>query len=88
MKCRCGGEMEQGFVPDHGDVAATWVSVWVRGAPEVKQGWWKKVNSGFGVVWEEQDAWALDAWRCGTCGLVDLVALRRPTPGTTSKDPQ
>ena len=81
--------MQEGFIPDHGDMAATWVSVWVAGSPKAKQGFWKKAQTGYGVEsWGEEDAWAISAHRCAACGLVELYAMERPDPDATLRKPK
>ena len=79
--CVCGGAMTEGFIPDFGDMAATWVSVFVEGTPTSRASGVAKFFRGHGVAgWDEGAAWALSAHRCETCHRVDLFATSRPDP--------
>ena len=73
MKCNCGGEMTQGFVPDFGHMA-TWAAVWVPGQPEFKKSFLERMKSGAGVAVDSTEAMALEAHRCNQCGLIQLYA--------------
>lgn len=80
--------MAEGFVPDHGGAASTWVSVFVQGAPQAKTGFWEQMQKGAGVRnWEDEDVWAIQAFRCGDCGRLELFARERPDPSTSLKKP-
>ena len=83
MKCTaCGGELEDGFLPDTG-TAQTWVAVWIPGTPSAKQGFWERVRSGGGISMEGLHAKTIDARRCTSCGHLELYATRSPEPGTS-----
>jgi hypothetical protein len=62
---KCGGRMEQGFVPDAGQHASN-VSVWVEGAP-LKSFW-----GGVKVKREAQRR--IETWRCGRCHYLESYA--------------
>lgn len=79
--CACGGSMTEGFIPDFGDMAATWVSVFVAGTPKSRASAMAKFFRGQGVAgWEDTDAWAISAHRCDSCGRIELFARNRPDP--------
>ena len=81
QKCSCGGSMTEGFIPDFGDMAATWVSQFVAGAPKTRASAVAKFFRGHGAAgWDEGDAWAITAFRCESCGRLDLFAKNRPDP--------
>ncbi|MFN7971074.1 MAG: hypothetical protein U0166_01780 [Acidobacteriota bacterium] len=84
MNCTiCKGELEPGFIPDFG-TAATWVAIWIAGAPEGKKGVWERVRTGAsGVSVDQVDCKTIDAQRCKACGHLELFATRAPAPGTT-----
>ncbi len=80
-RCSCGGSMTEGFVPDFGDMAATWVSMFVAGTPKSRASKMEKFFRGQGVAgWDEEDAWAISAFRCDACGRLELFAKNRPDP--------
>ena len=81
QRCSCGGAMVEGFIPDFGDMAATWVSVFVAGTPKSRESAVAKFFRGHGVAgWDEEDAWAISAFRCESCGRLDLFVKNRPDP--------
>lgn len=83
MKCTsCGGELEEGFIPDTG-TAQTWVAVWVAGAPSTKKGFFERVRTGGGISVENHDVKAIEARRCVSCGHLELFATRPPEPGSS-----
>lgn len=87
-QCHCGGTMTEGFIPDHADMGATWVSVFVGGQPKSRESFWQKFRKGHGVApWEEDDVWALTAQRCESCGRVELFAKERPDPELMARKP-
>ncbi|MGE3636482.1 MAG: hypothetical protein AB7P00_41645 [Sandaracinaceae bacterium] len=68
-------------MPDHGDMAATFVSVFVEGTPEARAGALAKFFRGHGhKPWEDDAAWAITAYRCESCGKLDHFAKDRPNP--------
>ena len=80
-QCTCGGAMTAGFIPDHADMAAVWVSVFVEGTPQARASFWEKLNKGHGVTnWADEAVWAVTAHRCNDCGRVELYAKDRPDP--------
>ena len=83
MKCTaCGGALSAGFIPDMGH-ARTWLAVWVAGTPSLAEGVWERITTGDGVKMVGVDAKAIDAYRCVSCGHLELYATRDPDPGTT-----
>jgi len=81
-KCNCGGELEQGFIPDFGSLAA-WATVWVPGNPNLKKSFLERVKSGGGVSVDGSEALALEAHRCNQCGMVQLFANSPVVVGTS-----
>lgn len=80
--CSCGGAMAEGFMPDHGDMAATWVSIFVAGTPQARTSAMEKFFRGTGLKpWEDEAVWAVKAYRCESCGKLELYAKDRPDPG-------
>ena len=80
-KCRCGGQMTVGFIPDHADMASVWVSVFVEGTAKARASKWEKFFRGHGVQpWSNEEVWALSALRCADCGRVELYAKDHPDP--------
>ena len=76
--------MTVGFIPDHGAMAATWVSLFVSGTPKGRASAWEKWQKGHGVAaWADEEAWALSAYRCEDCHRVELYASERPDPSVT-----
>ncbi len=61
---KCGGRMEQGFVPEAKD-ASTRVEMWVEGAPQKK--WW-------GISFHGRRRLEIETWRCGRCGYLESYA--------------
>lgn len=83
MRCeKCAVEMVVGFVPDFG-TAATWVAVWVSGAPEMTKSIRERLKTGGGVALGEADVKAIDAYRCPQCSRVELYATREAEAGST-----
>jgi hypothetical protein len=83
MHCeKCAVDMELGFVPDFG-TAATWVAVWVSGAPETTKSIRERLKTGGGIGLGEADVKAIDAYRCPRCARVELYASREAQVGST-----
>ncbi len=82
MKCSCGGEMELGFIPDFG-MFATWTTVWLPGEATTQKSVLDRLRTGAGVSTEVGEARMLEAHRCGSCGLVQLFALKQAPLGAT-----
>jgi hypothetical protein len=61
---KCGGRMEQGFVPEAKD-HSTKVEMWFEGAPQKK---WYGLKTR-GVRYHE-----IETWRCGRCGYLESYA--------------
>ena len=81
QRCHCGGEMSIGFIPDHGGMASTWITLFVEGAAKARASAWQKVQRGAGLEgWNPNEAWAITAYRCADCGRVDMFATERPDP--------
>jgi predicted nucleic-acid-binding Zn-ribbon protein len=68
-KCsKCGGEMQEGFVPDE-DFSKRWVSRWVAGKPEQGLLGHPKVSG--------KQHYSILSFRCSKCGYLEFYA-----PGT------
>ncbi len=63
---RCGGVMQQGFVPEHKRFSA-WASVWVEGTPE-----WSA--RGGDAVTRDRATFLIRAYRCTSCGYLEFYA--------------
>ena len=61
---KCGGRMEQGFVPEAKD-HSTKVEMWVEGAP--KKGW-------AGLKFRGLRRIEIETWRCGRCAYLESYA--------------
>ena len=61
---KCGGRMEQGFVPEAKD-HSTKVEMWVEGAPRKK--WW-------GLSYKGSKRLEIETWRCGRCAYLESYA--------------
>ena len=76
----CAVDLEPGFLPEAtgGGFAAT---SWHPGEPTTaKTSWVERIASPGGVRYSHDDALAVEAWRCPTCGRLDLYANRPPVP--------
>lgn len=62
---RCGGRMEQGFVPEYTHHSSVRLSQWVAGAPE--RGW-------FGLKLRGRRKMAIETYRCPRCGYLESYA--------------
>lgn len=82
MNCPCGGELTEGFIPDFG-LLAVWTSCWVPGSPDTNKSWLDRLKTGGGVQMAGANALMVEAWRCQSCGLLQLYA-NRPAPEGTS----
>lgn len=83
MECvRCKVEMDPGFIPDFG-TAATWIAVWVGGAPNAQKSTWERMKTGAGVGLGEAEAKAIEAHRCPKCCRLELFAIHAPELGST-----
>lgn len=82
MKCPCGGEMQQGFIPDFG-TAATWTAIWVPGQPDLRKSVRERIQTGAGVSVDRASALMLEAYRCEECGLIQLYARRQAPAGAS-----
>lgn len=88
MKCTaCGGQLEDGFIPDVGH-AQTFVAIWIAGAPTTDKGFWDRIRTGAGVSLDGVEAKTIDAKRCKACGHLELFANRAPAAGTTLARPE
>lgn len=77
-----------GFIPDHADMAAIWVSMFVEGTPKARASFWQKLRKGHGVAeWSDEAVWAITAHRCSDCGRVELYAKDRPDPNLHGHPP-
>jgi hypothetical protein len=61
---KCGGRMEQGFVPESKDSSYR-VDTWFEGAPQKR---WYGLKTG-GLRKHE-----IETWRCGRCGFLESYA--------------
>lgn len=78
---RCHGAMELGFVPE-ATLGGFFVSVWHPGdATRDGKSWSERLASPGGIRYARDTVLAIDAWRCGTCGHVELFANRPPEHG-------
>jgi hypothetical protein len=76
-KCsKCGEEMVDGFILDADHTAnlpaigtAVWFTQarWVAGKPEG--------SLGSGIKWSDKEAYRIAAYRCPSCGLLELHAM-------------
>ncbi len=61
---KCGGRMEQGFIPEAKDHSMK-VERWVEGAPQKK---W------YGLKTRGLRQHEIETWRCSRCGLLESYA--------------
>jgi len=61
----CGGEMEQGFIPDVAE-GRTLQQQWVKGPPRKR--WWA------GILIKRGEARVVETSRCKDCGLLKSYA--------------
>lgn len=61
---KCRGEMEQGFLVDHGNANSSLVSIWASGRP--KKSVWQ--------VTKIEDAIPVGTFRCSQCGFLESYA--------------
>jgi hypothetical protein len=67
---RCGGDLRQGYIAEHGEFDSVFQLKWHPGVPRS----WSLL--GF-LKFERKgsDDWiALNTYRCATCGYVELIA--------------
>ena len=62
---KCGGRMEQGFVPEAKGQSRE-ISTWVEGVPETSL--WTGIKTG------GRKNLAIETWRCGRCGYLESYA--------------
>lgn len=82
MQCSCGDAMEAGFIPDFG-VFATWVGIWMPGEPDQHKNLKQKITTGGGVVTDLAQARQIEAYRCQSCGRLELYARKHPEVGAS-----
>lgn len=69
----CRGSLEEGFLPDN--TYGQWLqSSWHPGPP--KQ--WKFFGIPSGTKVDRKGLLPIEAWRCSSCGLVQLYAPKKP----------
>ena len=68
----CGGEMEQGFIPD-ASYMSVWQTCWHRGAPEGKTFLGVDAKS-LGINYDADKMLPVTACRCTGCGLLKFHA--------------
>jgi hypothetical protein len=61
---KCGGRMDQGFIPDATD-NTTKVTNWVEGQPQKR--WYGLKTRGLRKL-------PIESWRCGRCGYLENYA--------------
>jgi ribosomal protein L37E len=61
---KCGGRMEQGFVPEAKD-HSTKVESWFEGVPQKR--WWGLKTRGLRHL-------EIETWRCARCGFLESYA--------------
>jgi hypothetical protein len=67
IKCiRCEGEMEEGFVLDHGHYNSKMVDTWVEGEPV--QSFWS------GIKTSDRRQYQVRTFRCVECGYLENYA--------------
>ena len=64
---KCGGVMEEGFIPDYGDHAYVRPVKWVEGKPE--KSFWTGTKVG-----DRREA-EISVYRCPACGYVEFYAI-------------
>ena len=70
----CRGAMKEGYLPDHSQ--GTWLQAsWCAGAPEERTIF--GVQTGVKKV-DRKGLLPIEAWRCSSCGLVQLYAPGKP----------
>lgn len=79
-RCACGGRLTLGLLPDFAHMAV-YGTVWVEGEVDVGKGFWESLQTGGGVSLKDRRVFGLDAWRCESCGRVELYAERAPVSG-------
>lgn len=73
--------MEQGFIPES-TAGGFFVTVWHPGdATTEKKSWSERLASPSGVRYGAKEVLGIDAWRCASCGRVELFATRPPERG-------
>ena len=80
--CVCGGTLEEGFIPDFGH-NAVWAATWIAGEPEQGKSFKELLTTGGGIRASGVDVRVVEAFRCTTCGRLDLFARDKPHPSTT-----
>ncbi len=74
----CAVDLVPGFLPEAtaGGFSATG---WHPGPPTTtKESWVERIASPGGVRYASDEVLAVEAWRCPTCGRLDLYANRPP----------
>ena len=69
IRCpKCGEEMAEGFILDDTHAHANFIQArWVEGKPVPSR------NSG--IKWNDKEAYKIAAYRCPSCGLLELHAI-------------
>jgi len=63
---RCGGALEEGYVPEHGHMNYATTSEWVEGTPQLS--FWS------GLKTDGKARYKISALRCSACGRLELLA--------------
>jgi hypothetical protein len=82
MKCVCGGPLEEGFLPDFSQ-GSTWTTTWIAGPPDTKKSITETLRTGAGVRAKGEAVYAVEAYRCTSCGRLELYARNPPNPSAT-----
>jgi hypothetical protein len=82
FKCVCGGALEVGFLPDFSQ-ASTWVTTWIAGAPDTKKSITETLRTGAGVRAKGEAVFVVEAYRCTSCGRLELYANKPPNPSAS-----
>jgi hypothetical protein len=82
MNCLCGGHLETGFIPDFAQ-QAVWTTVWLAGSPNTSKPLLEVLRTGAGVRATGSMVRTVEAFRCTTCGRLELYARQEPNPSAT-----
>ena len=82
MKCVCGGALEEGFLPDFSQ-GSVWSTTWIAGVPDTRKSIGETLRTGAGVRAKGEAVYVVEAFRCISCGRLDLFARKPPNPSAT-----
>jgi len=82
MRCPCGGALEEGFIPDFAH-NAVWATTWIKGEPDQGKSFKEVLTTGAGIRGSGSDVRVVEAFRCQSCGRLELYARDKAHPSTT-----